>query len=213
MTHVKGGWRNKIKGHFTSPGAAIGWTVVAGMITVLGFVLTFLNVFHSSGSPRQASATATSAGGAEPAPTIVERGYVLRVSTFVDTNDEDKIDLDTACPGWGSMHPRIGPSRCGDLADIVLDENGVHTADGRPRFVVFPAGTPEDYQTCKNAFGAQPNQAVNQIGARDLGAGDQVCVQTDLAAIGAVHIDHVTRDGPGDLREIKISFTVWRSPN
>jgi hypothetical protein len=205
------------------------------MITVLGFALTFLNPFHSSDSSRQSgpvlasdpatatatdtavppspSATVTQTGGAEPTPTIVKSGYILRVSTFVDTNDEDKVDLDTACPGWGSMHPRIGPSRCGELADIVLDENGIHTADGGPGFIVVPAGTPSGYQTCVSAFGVQSNQAVNQIEAQDVSVGDQVCIKTDLAAISAVHIDHVTKDNLGDLREIKISFTVWRSPN
>jgi hypothetical protein len=35
---------------------------------------------------------------------IVDKtGYVLRLSSFIDTNDEDKVDVDTGCPGWGGM--------------------------------------------------------------------------------------------------------------
>jgi hypothetical protein len=237
LTQVNSGVWNKIKSHFTNPRAVAFWTVAGGMGTVLTLAIAYgvMPFVHAAdrdrvkpesnstsivtpasslplpiGGGQPGSTTPTSTPSAGPPIALDKHGYVLKVSTFVNDNDRDKIDLDTGCPGWGSTAVRVGPRRCGELADIVLDEDGIHTPDERPRLDVLPPGIAGDYQTCRAALDQEPSPAVNQIDSEQLREGVEICTATDLSAMSHVHVDRVTRTSSGTLSTIKISFIVWQ---
>jgi hypothetical protein len=67
------------------------------------------------------SDAATGTGAAESEPAISSPSYLLTPSSSVFTNDQDKVDLDTGCPGHGPTKPQVGPDRCGENADLILD--------------------------------------------------------------------------------------------
>jgi hypothetical protein len=48
-------------------------------------------------------------------------------SSGLGTNDRDKIDLDTGQPGHGGAPIQFGPRREGDAAEIILEEDELHT--------------------------------------------------------------------------------------
>jgi hypothetical protein len=144
-----------------------------------------------------------------PAPAIEKAGYVLRPSFEPLTNDQDKVDLDTGCPGWGDMHPHIGPSRCGDLADLVLDPDSLHTANGRPNIMSIPPGASGAYSSCRALLGAAPTNSVNSIQASSLQNGETLCVRTDIGNIAAVRLVKVVTDSMGQLASVTLDFQVW----
>jgi hypothetical protein len=148
----------------------------------------------------------------QPPPIVDKTGYLLRRSSFIDTNDEDKVDVDTGCPGWGGMRPRIGPSRCGELADVILDEEGLHTAEGRPRLVYLPPGRDSGYESCRVALAQRPDPGVVEVGVGELAAGGDLCIETDLGNLAAVRIDELSLDAAGGLESMTISFRVWPAP-
>lgn len=179
------------------------WQGVAALVAIAGIVVTIVLALDPfPGGP------ASDAVAAEPQLVVSYDGYLLRRSSFIDTNDEDKVDVDTGCPGWGGMSPRLGPSRCGELADIILDQEGVHTAEGRPWLVSLPPGQPAGYQSCQLAL-AHPGLAVAEIGVRQLRTQPEFCVRTDLGNLAAVVTEALTLDGSGQLESMSISFRAW----
>jgi hypothetical protein len=136
--------------------------------------------------------------------------YVLRRSSFIDTNDQDKVDLDTACPGWGNQHPRLGPSRCGELADLILDEEGIHNANSRPNIIAPTPHSSLDINSCNATFSTDPAHLVSRVSTRDLAVGYTFCVKTDLDATALVEIDTIDTDSDGALQTLTISFKVWK---
>lgn len=144
-----------------------------------------------------------------PVPSIQKIGYVLRPSSSVLTNTQDKVDLDTGCPGWGDMYPHIGPSRCGNLADLVIDPDSLHDANGQPDIVITPPGTIGAYSSCRSFLAATPDNAVNSIQAASLHAGEVLCVKTDTGSTAVVRLENVATNGAGQLTSITIDFQVW----
>lgn len=107
------------------------------------------------------------------------------------------------------MHPRLGPSRCGELADIVVDEEGIHTPDDGARFAVPAAGGPNPYQTCRDWLDRKPNQKVNQIDGERLVPQLIICVGTDKQNIAVVQVERISLDPSGRLTAVTIGFTLW----
>jgi nucleoside phosphorylase len=151
--------------------------------------------------------------GADPSgdPVVEQRGFRMRPSSFVDTNDEDKVDLDTGCPGWGSMGIKVGPPRCGELADLVIDGNELHSARGNANMIVLAATDAPRRATCAAAIARKPNNGVSTIAAKDLRARLTFCVDTDKRNIGLVRITAVDHDQLDQVVSMTIDFTVWRS--
>jgi hypothetical protein len=143
-------------------------------------------------------------------PLIERTGYLLSPSSSPITNDQDKVDLDTGCPGWGDMVPHIGPRRCGELADLIVDGEGLHTRDGGPHLLLPATGRAADYDLCRAGLGAEPDQGVNQIDVGALAATGSFCVETDRGNIAAVRVGKVTADAAERLSTLTIDFTVWR---
>ncbi len=162
-------------------------------------------------SPTSSVTTARNTGRG-PAATLdlARENYALTRSSFIDTNDQDKVDLDTACPGWGNQHPRLGPSRCGELADLILDEEGIHNANSRPNIIAPNPDSPLDVSSCNATFSADPARLVSRVSTRDLAVGSTFCVKTDLDATVLVEIDTIDTDPDGALQTLTISFKVWK---
>ncbi|MBO0821012.1 MAG: hypothetical protein J2P26_09210, partial [Nocardiopsaceae bacterium] len=160
-----------------------------------------------SDTPAPASPVPASPAAATPA--IQKTGYVLRPSSFFDTNTQDKVDLDTGCPGWGDMHPHVGPSRCGGLADLVVEDDSLHTADSRPDIVALPPGATANESSCRSLLSATPNDAVYSIPATSLRNREVLCVRTDIGNTAVVHIRKVVTDGAGQLAAVTIDFKMW----
>ncbi|MGH3942874.1 MAG: hypothetical protein ACRDTG_30480 [Pseudonocardiaceae bacterium] len=144
-----------------------------------------------------------------PQPFITKQGYVLRPSSSIATNDQDKVDMDTGCPGWGDMRPRLGPSRCGEQADIIADEEGIHTADGGPHLYTL-ATDARTFESCVAALNTEPDSGMNQLDVASLKVDDQICVRTDKRNIALIQIDAMTTDTLGQLAKLTIKFEVWQ---
>jgi hypothetical protein len=158
---------------------------------------------HSQSAPQEEPTSPT-----KTQPDQSANGYVLRDSDFIDTNDQDKIDLDTACPGWGNQHPHMGPSRCGELADLILDPEGLHNANERPSLLLFPPGTDATRQICRRTLDNTHEHMVSQIEADQLGPDVHLCVQTDQNAIAVVRIDAIDFDAMP--AELTLSYELWK---
>lgn len=146
-----------------------------------------------------------------PELVVEQRGYELRPSSFVDTNDEDKVDLDTGCPGWGDMAISLGPPRCGQLADLIVEETKLHSIGG-VRLVRLRADEPATYPSCRTALREQPQRGVVSIRPDELAPGDRLCLETDLGRLALVEVERVMVDGVGSLGSLTIGFAVWRPP-
>lgn len=162
---------------------------------------------HSQSPPQEGSEVEPTSP-METQPDQSAKGYVLRDSDFINTNDQDKIDLDTAYPGWGNQHPHMGPSRCGELADLILDPEALHNANERPSLLLLPPGTDATQQTCRTALDNTPEQMVSLIEADKLGLDLHLCVQTDQNAVAVVRIDAIDFDAiPAELT---LSYELWK---
>ncbi|HEX5493984.1 MAG TPA: hypothetical protein VFX70_05335 [Mycobacteriales bacterium] len=144
-------------------------------------------------------------------PVIVKKDYVLRPSQFFTTNDQDKVDIDSGCPGRGETKIQIGPERCGRLADLIVDSEGVHTADGGPHLLRLDRSVHGSYGVCRAALTGRPHRAVGNIDVDYLMVGDQLCVATDERDTGLVSVVALAKDSAGGLTSLTINFDVWRN--
>jgi hypothetical protein len=189
------------------------WLIRAVLHGAAVIVLMISAGFIHSAGPEAKQSPPASAGQAPATgiePFLEKDGYVLRRSSSIATNDQDKIDLDTGCPGWGGMHPRLGPSRCGELAELILDQEGIHTAENRPLLIELEQDSAANYESCIAALGAKPARNLSQIEVDSLQANDRICVETDLENIALVQINDVSTDTLGELERLTMSFVVWR---
>lgn len=131
-------------------------------------------------------------------------GYSLVPSSDPFTNHLDKVDLDTGCPGWGPTGAHVGRNRCGDLADLILEMDELHTPRSEPRIVVLDGGTKASYHICREQV-SNTEALRGNLPVDGLRHGMQLCVRTDQQAIAAVHVEKITT-GP----ELTISFEVWK---
>jgi hypothetical protein len=152
-------------------------------------------------------------GGADPAAepqrqvVASKERYDLVPSYSVFTNDEDKVDLDTACPGWGNQSPRVGPRRCGESADLIVDADGIHNANNEPNIARTQSGGGGGYRTCQIAI-AESSRAVSQVASNELSDGDAFCVKTDKSRLALVEIRQLNVSS-GVLTHVSLRFTVW----
>ncbi|ROP41955.1 hypothetical protein EDD40_7441 [Saccharothrix texasensis] len=152
---------------------------------------------HSPVRPSKPSRPDTSIG--EPQPTMAKKEYRLKPSSDVRTNDIDKIDLDTGCPGWGPTSIPVGRKRCGELADLIVEDYGVHAPNDQP--LLTPVDGLATYTSCRDR-----TDGVGTILLEDLHEGAQLCVWTDKRNIAAVHINSVAETG-----EVVIDYELWTS--
>lgn len=184
--------------------------VIQGVAAAALFVAAAGIYSSTTGGSHQPPSASTPTGPVPGRPLIERTGYLLSPSSVPITNDQDKVDLDTGCPGWGDMIPRIGPRRCGELADLIVDEEGLHTRDGGPHLLLPATGQAAEYDLCRAGLGAEPDQGVNQIDVGALTAAGSFCVETDRGNIAAVRVGKVTADAAEHLAALTIDFTVWR---
>ncbi|OLF07584.1 hypothetical protein BLA60_27085 [Actinophytocola xinjiangensis] len=180
--------------------------IALGVLVAATAVMNF--VFQSE-PDENTTAIGTRELDEEPRPAIATDTYVLRVSRMVDTNDEDKIDLDTGCPGWGDMWPRVGPPRCGELGDVVVDEEGIHTGDDKPRLLLLGRESAGGHTSCLAGLTDESARRVGKLPLASLGVGSEICVKTDFENTGLVRIKDIATDQNGELRELTISYQVW----
>jgi hypothetical protein len=193
---------------------AVANAVIVVVLSVVTFVALPKPGSIASASSLPSGGNATDRGqpieepASAPTPILDKKSYPLRRSSSIDTNDQDKVDLDTACPGWGGMSIRVGPRRCGELADLIVDEEGLHTPEGQPQLVRSP---PEraGYETCRVMLGQRINDRASILETKDIKPGGTLCVETDKRNIAMVRIDQVGLDTSGDLENVTINFTVW----
>ena len=141
--------------------------------------------------------------GSEPEPILSMVEYRLVPSSNPLTNDRDKIDLDTGCPGWGSSSAKVGRNRCGDLADLIAEDYGLHSPDDEPRLVPLAQGELASYNVCRGKF--DNHGGVGVLRLADLRDGAELCVVTDKDNIAAVHVDPVTGEG-----ELVVTYRLWK---
>jgi hypothetical protein len=145
---------------------------------------------------------ATGSDAAESEPAISSPNYRLTPSSSIFTNDQDKVDLDTACPGHGPTMPQVGPDRCGENADLILDAGELLTWERSPRVALLPAGERASQATCRKHI-AQDDM-VGSLEVEALKVGSELCVKTDKESVAVVRIEDLTK-----LPSIAISFDVW----
>jgi hypothetical protein len=178
-----------------SGAAAAGFVVAAAAVVAAG-----------RGSPMSTSTStvvrdtsAVTPEGLRPHTPLLEKsGYRLTPSSDPLTNVGDKVDLDTGCPGWGPTGVRVGRSRCGDLADLIVEEHELHAPDHAPRLVLLKFGRKASEVACRE----QMASAVGAVRLAHLTAGSALCVRTDKDDIATVHVDSVAQD-------LVLSFEVW----
>jgi hypothetical protein len=144
----------------------------------------------------------TGSGAAESKPAISSPNYRLTPSSSIFTNDQDKVDLDTACPGHGPTKPQVGPDRCGENADLILDAGELLTWERSPRMALLPAGTRASQTTCRKQI--TQGDMVGSVEVEALKSDSELCVKTDKGSVAVVRIEDLTK-----LPSIAISFDVW----
>jgi hypothetical protein len=131
-------------------------------------------------------------------------GYQLVPSSNPLSNHEDKVDLDTGCPGWGPTSVRVGRNRCGDVADLIIEAAELHSPNYTPTLALLGGATAATYETCRDSISSGLG-TLGSIPLGDLAIGAELCVATDKGNVAAVRVDSVDPAGG-----IIISFQVWR---
>ncbi|MGH3877360.1 MAG: hypothetical protein ACRDSK_10040 [Actinophytocola sp.] len=129
--------------------------------------------------------------------------YQLSASSDPLSNYGDKVDLDTGCPGWGPMHPRIGPPRCGELADLIIESVYLHAPDYQPRLIALPNGQQASYDRCQDRL-VPPTDATGSVELAALTEGAWLCVSTDQGNIAAIRVVG------NDTASLVVDFEVWK---
>ncbi len=189
----------------------VEWRSPRIALSTLASVIIVVGAASYAHYPARATGSLGPSGGGTPVPFIQKTGYVLRPSSSPFTNDEDKVDLDTGCPGWGDIYPHLGPFRCGHLADLIIDPDSLHTADGQPNIIAVPQGIIGAYSSCRALLTATPNSGVNSIQSSSLWGGEVLCVKTNIGNTALVHLDKVTTDDTGQVTSVTIDFQVWKT--
>jgi hypothetical protein len=144
--------------------------------------------------------------GSEPPPLLAKAAYSLTPSSDPLSNDSDKIDLDTGCPGWGPTRIHVGRHRCGELADLILEAHELHTPEYRPLMLKLPNATEASYVSCREAFMDDSSDSISRIPVNEIKAGINICVRTDKHSIAAVHMKRVESRPHSN---IIISYRIW----
>lgn len=179
--------------------------IIAVTAVCAAVVLVAATAVAASASRRGAPAAPPQTGagdGTDGEPVMSSSGYKLRPSSETRTNDQDKVDLDTGCPGWGSMDILIGPQRCGEKAELILEEDTLHTPDNATPIVQPSGGTRANQAACRELL--SKSGGPGEIPLSDLADGAELCVRTDKGRIAAVHVVSLTGSPV-----LTIDFEVW----
>jgi hypothetical protein len=109
------------------------------------------------------------------------------------------------------MFPHVGPRRCGDLADLIVEPDTIHTADGDPAIAVLPSGVAGSYSSCHSRLSGEASSSVSSLQVSNLEEGEALCVRTDRGNIALVRLDKIQEDNVGQLASVTIEFKVWAS--
>jgi hypothetical protein len=139
-------------------------------------------------------------------------GVSLVPAAFACTSGvDDKIDLDTGLRGHG-VQPQIPYASCaseGGLADLIVDENEIHSASKyQDTIVLVPrdAGNP-DGAACHAMIISPDANLQHSLPLGDLRAGDRLCVRTDKGHVALVTIRKISADS-----HVLIDFVLWEKP-
>jgi len=196
-----------------------------GIAAAIGAALTTLVLMFSlsgqdtadNGSSGKSSAT-TAASNQEsseipsaistdlpPLITAMER-YELNSSSSALASDsnKDKVDLDTGCPGPGTVGAPVDRSHCDKLAaDLILNNGSLYTPD-RVATIALLAGDTDASQSICNMQLADKSLLRQSIDRDHVIATAEFCIKTDKGNVAAVHVRDVWE------WRITIDFEVWR---
>jgi hypothetical protein len=138
----------------------------------------------------------------QPEPIVAKTDYQLIPSSNPLTNDADKVDLDTGCPGWGPTSIQVGRDRCGEAADLILEPTNLHTYEELPRLALLDRGQEASWAKCQEVVEAD-TATIGSVQLSELRPGSELCVSTDKDHIAAVHVVSI------DSTDLVIGFEVW----
>ena len=136
-----------------------------------------------------------------PDKVIEKTSYSMVASSVPLTNDRDKVDLDTGCPGWGPTSIPVGRGRCGEVADLILEPDSIHTFEKDPLMALLDDGQQATWATCHDTLTADTT-TIGEVQLSELRPGSELCVLTDKDNVAAVHVVDMS-DG------LVIGFEVW----
>lgn len=144
--------------------------------------------------------------GTSPPVRLTKDEFLLTPSSDIDTNDLDKVDLDSGYPGHGDAPLLIGPPRNGGLADIIMEEGEIHPARTNDlAYLLLPAGQVGSYERCRAGL-TDTKSKLSRIPLGKLKQGVQFCVMTNERHTALVR---VVRAPSGVPLQMVVGFTVW----
>jgi hypothetical protein len=125
--------------------------------------------------------------------------YVLKESNVPLTSTNDKVDLDTGEPGYGSMPQGAwNPDRGGRLADLIVEHDEVHTACRTPQMYLMTQGDVDaGVKACRRAVKSEVLSS--SIRLAELAEGSVMCVRTDEGLVARVEIQYLKTTYPTTL--------------
>ncbi|MDH2428803.1 hypothetical protein [Sphaerisporangium sp. TRM90804] len=181
--------------------AGLGSFLVA--VTAL-LVQVFGPTTQTTHPPGEEASPPSAVGKEETPPVVVTRNaHTLKASSWIATNDVDKVDLDSGHPGHGKSSIQLGPPRKGGPAEIILEQDRIHGYDSKIRYTLV-AGTTTTHTQCAKALTHEADH-LTEIPLDRLTPGTRLCVATDEARTALVRI--VDRDL--DKARLLLAFTTW----
>ncbi len=125
--------------------------------------------------------------------------HTLKESNFVTTSKNDKVDLDTGEPGYGSMPQGAwNPDSGGRLADLIVEHDEVHTACRTPQMYLMTQGDADaGVKACRRAVKSEVLSS--SIRLAELTEGSVICVRTDEGLVARVEIQYLKTTYPTTL--------------
>ena len=125
---------------------------------------------------------------------------MLKESNTPFTNANDKVDLDTGEPGYGSqIQGPWNPARNGRLADLIVEHSEVHTGCRSPLMWQVQHGVDTDITRCRELLTTNSVTLASSIALADLASGDAICVRTDEGLVALVKIVRIATSYPTTL--------------
>lgn len=200
--------RRPAAGSSTTTSGAGAWRYVERASWVVGIFGGVLGLATIAASLRQDEAGGGGGSPDEPgSPSVLveDDSYRLVPSDFFSSNDEDKVDLDTGEPGYGSSSILVGEAREGGPAELILENDQVHTGHDAVDYALVADPAPS-HGACAEALadGANLTQGID---LDDLRVGSAFCVRTNDGNIARVQVRELSLD---DV-EMTVAFRTWRS--
>jgi hypothetical protein len=133
---------------------------------------------------------------------VTKTNYQLIPSSSPLTDDADKVDLDTGCPGWGPTSIPVGRDRCGEVADLILESTDLQTYEEQPRLALLDGEQEASWTTCHEVLEAD-TATIGSVQLSELRPGSELCVLTDKDNVAAVSVVSMSST------DVVIGFEVW----